>query len=158
MSSIDNVFDAIRAAIPTYTGFSTKKEIPNTYALEDNPINYLEDSWGLLIGSGTRSSKDVLAVQDFRVSTERPISVILSRSVYEVHTISSEINTQVKNLLLDAKTIRNNFLSSSKFGVLKGGEEIVYTGDSGVNFISGDKFKIIYTQIDFTFEILETIN
>ena len=157
MASIDTLFDAIRTAIPTYSGFTTKKEVPNPYSLEDNSQNYLEDSWGLVIGSGARSGKDTNAFKDFRVSTERSINVVLCRAVYDVHNISNAVNTQVKNLLLDAKTIRDNFLSSSKFGVLKGGEEIVYIGDNGVNFINNEKFKLIYTQIDFTFEILETL-
>lgn len=158
MSSIDEVFDAIRAAIPTYSGFSTKFEIPNPYSLESNPNNYMEDSWGLIVGAGTRSPKENVAVMDYRLSTERPISVVLSRAVYEVHDFDKQINEEVKNMLLDAKTIRDNFLSLSKFGVLKGGEEIVYVGDSGVNFINADKFNLIYTQIDFEIEIVETIN
>jgi hypothetical protein len=156
--SIGSVIDAIRVAIPGYSNFSTKLEIPNPYSLEDNPINYMDDSWGLIVGSGTRGSKEELAIMDYVVTTNRPVSVILSRKVYEIHTIDKAINEEVKNLFIDANTIRNNFLSLSKFGVLKGGEEITYIGDTGVNFINGDKFNLIYTQIDFEFEIVETIN
>ena len=155
---IDSVIDAVRAAIPTYSGFTTKLEIPNPYSLADNPVQYMEDSWGIIIGAGTRSGKENPSVMDYSLSTERAISVILCRSVYEIHTIDRKINEETKNLLLNAKTIRDNFLSLSKFGVMRGGEEIVYIGDNGVNFISTDKFNLIYTQIDFEFEIVETIN
>lgn len=150
MASLDNVYDAIRSAIPTYTGFSTKQEIENPYSLEDNPNQFLTDSWGVILESGAKSDKDSI-VESYIMTTDRAISVVLSRAVYNM-------NTDVKNLLLDTKTIRNNFLSQSKFGILRGGEEIVYIGDNGVNFINNEKFKFIYTKIDFTFEIIETIN
>lgn len=158
MASIDSVYNALRTAIPAYTGFTTKKEIPNPYDLEGNPDQYLEDSWGLIMGAGSRSDKDVVALQDYTLTTNRPISIILTRRVYDVHNLGLAVSDEVNNLLLDAKTIRNNFLDLSKFGVLRGGEEIIYIGDTGVNFINTEKLKLISTQIDFEFEIVEKIN
>lgn len=158
MASIDSVIDAIRAAIPTYSGFSTKKEILNAYSLADNPNKFLEDAWGIVIASGSRAENDNPVIENI-VTTVRDIGVVLCRPVYDVHNIGLQVNEQVANLLTDAKTIRDNFLLTSKFGVLRSGESIEYLGDSGVNFLdSGDGFKFIYTQIDFTFEIIETIN
>lgn len=158
MASIGNLVDAIRAAIPTYSGFTSKQEIPNPYSLEDNSETFLEDSWGLLIGSGTRAEADTLAIKYQSVGTVRSIGVILSRVVYDIDGQCGNVTTEVKSLLADAKTIRDNFLSLTKFGVLKGGEDITYDGDSGVEFTIADKARVIHTQIDFTFEIVENIN
>lgn len=157
MASIDNIFDAIRAAIPTYTGFANKTEILNPYSLEDNPETVLENGWGIIIGDGPRSDKDS-PVEVYSVSTVRSIGVVLARSVYDINGQCGNLNNEVKSLLLDAKTIRNNFLLDSKFGVLKNGEEIAYLGDNGVEFTLGDKIRVISTQIDFTFETVENIN
>jgi len=157
VASIDNVFDAMRTAIPTYSGFSTKKEIGNPYSLKDNPNISLSDSWGIAILSGSRSSKDEPVI-DYSVTTERGIKVILCREVFNINGLGLETNEASKNLLLDAKAIRNNFLSLDKFGVLETGEEIVYLGDSGINLLNGEDGKFIFTEIDFTFEIIENIN
>ena len=83
MASIDNLYDAIRAAIPTYTGFSTKSEIGNPYSLKDNTKPMLKDSWGLAMLPGIRSDKDTPVI-DYNVTTSRGIKVILSRDVYNI--------------------------------------------------------------------------
>lgn len=157
MASVGSIVDAIRAAIPTYTGFSTKTEILNPYSLEDNPETFLEDGWGLLVQSGSRSGKD-FPVEVFSVSTERGIGVVLSRIVFDIDGQGGNVNETGKSLLADAKTIRDNFLNDSKFGVLKNGEEIAYLGDSGLEFTLTGKVRIISTQINFTFETVENIN
>lgn len=157
MASIGNTIDAIRAAIPGYSGFSTKTEIPNPYSIEDNSVTFLEDSWGILIGDSSRSDVDT-PVENYHVTTVRNIGVILSRVVYDIDGQCGNVTTEVKSLLTDATTVRDNFLNLSKFGVLKGGEQITYDGDSGVEFVIADKSRIISTQISFTFEIIETIN
>ena len=115
------------------------------------------DSWGLIIGGGSRSGKDNLTEHN-QVSTVRSIGVVLTRAVYDLHGSGQEIENQIQNLLLDAVTVRGNFLADSKFGVLKGGEEVIYDGDTGVSFVNSEKEKFISTQIDFTFEIIEQIN
>jgi len=158
VSSISELIDVIRATIPTYSGFDTKKEILNAHSVEDNPSKFLEDAWGLAIFSGTRAASDETVYNNY-VTTERRIGVVLCRPVYDVHGIGMQINEQAKELFSDATIIRDNFLSTEKFGVLKSGENIIYEGDSGVNFLDNDDgFKFIYTQIDFTFDIIETIN
>jgi len=156
VASIDSVIDTIRTAIPTYSGFSTKAEILNPYSLEDNPDSFLTDSWGLLIGSGTRSAKDELLI-NYEATTIRNVSVILCRAVYDVRGVGKQVNEQSKTLLADCAIVRDNFLGSNRFGLLKSGEEITYVGDSGINFLGGNEAKFIYTQIDFTFEIIEQL-
>ena len=157
MASLGEVLDAVRAAIPTYTGFSAKSEIPNPYSIADNAQIYLDDGWGVIVQDGSRSAKDS-PVESRTVSTERNIGVVLSRVVYDIDGQCGNVNVEAKSLFDDAATIRNNFLLDAKFGVLLGGEEIAYIGDSGVTFSISDKIKIISTQIDFTFEIVELIN
>jgi hypothetical protein len=149
---------SIKSTIPTYTGFSTKKEILNPYSLENNPSKFLEDAWGLSVGPGTRAENDS-PVREYYVTTLRDIGVVLCRPVYDVHNIGLALDDEQRTLLFDAATIRDNFLDLAKFGVLKTGENVEYVGDSGINFLEiDDGFKFIYTQIDFTFEIIETIN
>lgn len=158
MSYLSNLIDSIRLTIPTYDGFADKKEILNAYSIEDNPCKFLEDAWGLAIATGSRSASDIPVNEHF-VTTERGIGVVLCRPVYDVHGIGLQLNEEVKELLDDAETIRDNFLNLDKFGVLRNGENVIYEGDSGVNFLNTtDGYKFIYTQLDFTFDIIETIN
>ena len=160
MSSIDKLYPVLRAAIPTYSGFSTKKEILNPYSLVDNPRTFLEDSWGIKILASSRANSDLPAgVKDYSITTIRQIGVVLSRAVYDVQGIGHVMNEQATSMLGDASTIRDNFLNLSKFGVLLGGEEVEYEGDSGLETLSfGDGSKFIYTEINFTFELTERIN
>ena len=158
MSSLDSLIDAIRTDIPTYDGFSTKKEVLNSYSVEDNPSTFLDDSWGLVVGESSRAGSDESVINNY-VTSERSIGVVLCRPVYDVHGIGLQVNEEVKSMFADAVTIRDNFLDAAKFGVLLSGEDISYNGDSGVNFIaSNEGFKFIHTQINFTFDIIETIN
>lgn len=157
MASIDSLYDTLRTTIATYSRFSGKKEIVNPYSLEDNASTFMDNSWGLVIGSGVRSDRDNPVI-DYSVTTVRSVSVVITRAVYDVHGIGIEVNETAKDLLLDAEELRDNFLNLSKFGVLKEGEQVAYEGDTGVNFVQGDKFTIINTQVDFTFEMVQTIN
>lgn len=156
-TSIDSLYDALRAAIPTYSRFSTKKEILNPYSLEDNPETFLDNSWGLIIGSGDRSAKDEPVI-NYQVTTERNVSVVITKAVYDLHNIGVEVNEQAKELLLDARQLRDEFLNLTKFGVLQGGEDVIYLGDTGVEFAQTGQTKFISTQVNFTFELIETIN
>lgn len=158
MSSLSSIIDALRSTIPTYSGFDSKKEILNAYSIEDNPSKFLEDAWGLVVGTGVRAVSDDPVIHNY-VTTVRAIGVVLCRPVYDVHGIGLQVSEQVKALYDDAIIIRDNFLDLGKFGVLKNGESIGYEGDTGVNFLaSDDGFKYVYTQVDFNFEIIETIN
>lgn len=156
MASLDDVINVIRSAIPTYAGFADKSEILNTYSLEDNPSKFMENAWGIRIGSGSRAASDEPVIDEW-VSTERSITVVISRAIYDVRGIGLQANEQAKALLADARTIRDNFLGSSKFGVLKSGEQITYLGDSGINFLGGTEGKFIFTEIDFNLEIIEQL-
>jgi len=156
VASIDELYDALRAAVPTYSRFVANGEMGNPYSLEDNET--LPDSaWGIIIESGTRAVKDDRVI-NHSVTTTRDISVIVARNVYEISDSDGQINEEAKELLLDAQQIRDNFLNLAKFGVLKTGEEITYNGDNGVDFLQAGKFKGIFTKVDFTFELIETIN
>lgn len=156
-TSLADLINKLRTDIPTYTGFADKAEIPNPYSLADNSIQYLENSFGILVGASSRSSKDS-PVESYSVSSVRDIGVILARSVYDVSNQCDMITTQVETLMAEAETIRDNFLSLQKFDLFRGGEEIVYIGDLGVNFLETGKQTVVYTQVDFTFEFVNKIN
>jgi hypothetical protein len=154
MAAINTLIDTLRATIPTYSRFIAKTEIGNPYSIEDNNEIFLKNGWGLAIGEGSNSDLST----DYSLSTERSIGVVLSRRVLDVHNKGLQINEISKELLLDATELRDNFMDLSKFGVLLGGENILYGGDSGINFIGSDKFNFIWTELSFVFEIVEDIN
>lgn len=157
MASIDSLYDALRTAIPTYSRFTNKKEILNTYSLADNPETFMSNSWGLLVGSGFRSEKDEPFINHSE-TTVRAISVVICRAVYDVQGMGIEANETAKELLLDAEELRKNFLDLSKFGVLETGEQVFYEGDSGIEFLQEGQHRFIYTQVNFSFELVQTIN
>lgn len=157
-TSIDDLITALRTEIPTYVGFTDKTEVLNAYSIADNPNTYIDNGWGLVIEGGIRASSDD-PVNEYFSTTERNIGVVLCRSVFDPHGMGLQISDVAVELFEDAATIRDNFLELDKFGVLRNGENVIYSGDSGVNFLAGDDgYKFIYTQIDFSFDIIETIN
>ena len=158
MASTANVIDAIRTLIPTVTGFSDKIEIPNPYLLEDNKEPMIRNSWGLIVGGASRAANDDPVYKHY-VTSEREMSIVLTRKVYDLDSNNRSLNTAAKSLLDDKDNVVKELLDNSKIlETLKTGEEVVFNGDSGIEFLIADNTKFIKTQIDFTIEMVDQIN
>lgn len=151
MSKISNIYDAIRAAVAAkMTG---KTEIPNPYSLSDNAFQFLKNGYGVKIGEGGNGVLNV-----YREDNEsRIFTIILTREVFKVDTDPTGLVTGVKYLIEDARTVKNDLLAFDQIALPTDIQKIDFVSASGVEFISADKFNLIYNEISFSVEYSETI-
>lgn len=154
MASIDSLVDTLRSTIPTYSRFASKKELLDSYVLEDNPEIFMRDAWGLVVGPGDSSN----LTTDYSATVDQNITIIICKWVVDAGNVGRQINEVAKDLILDEVQLRNNFLSLTKFGILSNGESITYQGHSGINRLDAGKAKIIFTESSYIFELVESIN
>ena len=153
MSNISTLIDRIRVVVPTYTGFTTKKEIPNPYSLTDNARLYLENGWGLKILSESISG---FQVNQF-VSGTRDISIVVTKVVYSVGNENSNIITDSKSLMEDVVTLKKEFLACDQLGIGGNIRKVDFVTNSGIEFLTAKKFNFFSTETIFSFDLSEEL-
>lgn len=151
MSKFTTVYNQIRSFIPTISGFSTKKEIPNPYSLEDNNFNFLKDSWGLKVGQSSDASTQVLCHD----RTKYDFTIELIRELKRLDSDTSIINNEVLELMEDAIALKSAFIADDQLTITSDIEEVAHTSTSAVQFLQAEKFNFINVSIGFTIEIEE---
>lgn len=151
MTKISTIYDAVRTALASkLTG---KTEIPNPYSLSDNPIQFLKNGYGVVIGDGSPASFQVYCLD----AEARTFTVILTREVYRLEVDNTNLIAESKNLLEDIRTVKDDFLAHDQIASTDKIQKIDYTGGSGINFVSAGKHNLIYADISFSIEYTETI-
>ena len=149
-TKISTIYDTIRTALASI--LTGKLEIPNPYSLDDNPIQFLKDGYGVVIGSGTPG-----AIQIYCLDSEaRTFTIILTKEVYRLEVDSANLITESKNLLEDIRKVKNDMLAYDQLTIDTTIQKIDYTGGSGINFVSAGKHNLIYADISFSIEYTET--
>ena len=152
-SKIITVYNRIRTLIPTLTGFNDKFEIPIPENLVSNPIVLLKNGWGVIIGEDSPSIN-----QEFRfLTTDRRISIVLTRDVFQTFNNAGPSVTVNKNLLEDSMTIIKTFLKSDQINIEESILKVDYSGSSPIEFLVGDNARFRAITIDFRFNINEMI-
>ena len=145
MSNATNIYTKIRTLVPTLTGFTTKKEIPNPYSLEDNQVNLLRDSWGVRIGTST-PTEETDRLPNY-VET-RDFEVVLTRSVSKTDSDPDKIPVATQAMLDDFRTLENNF-TLDVFGTDEGVSAININSTTGIENVTAGKFNHITASIIF---------
>lgn len=145
MSNASDIYIKIRALVPTLTGFTTKKEIPNPYSLEDNSVNLLRDSWGVKIGTST-PTEETDRLPDYVETTD--YEVVLSRQVVKTDSDPDKIPTATQSMLNDFSTLENNF-TPDVFGTTEGVSAININSTTGIENVTAGKFNHITASIIF---------
>jgi hypothetical protein len=151
MTKITTIYDTVRAALATI--LTGKLEIPNPYSLPDNPIQFLKNGYGVVIGDGTPGSFQVYCLDN----EARTFTVILTREVYRLEVDNANLITESKNLLEDIRKVKNDMLANDQLAINETIQKIDYAGGSGINFVSAGKHNLIYADISFSIEYTETI-
>ena len=152
MSNISTVIDALRARIPTLSGFTTKTEIPNAYSLKDNPLPLMENGWGLKYGAASPSSVDEYC----RFSESRTISVVLTSLVFRTEDDAATYASACKALLESALILKKDISGPSQFNNESYVLKVDFISDSGLSFVSDDKFTLLYVETNFAVDINES--
>lgn len=144
MSTSTDLYDKIRAAIPTLTGFNTKTEIPYPYSLEDNNINLLRDGWGIRIGPSSPDTEtdypQYTVIQEYEV--------VLARIHVSTASNADPLVTVTKELMDDIATIQDDF-TGSRFSIADKVEYVDVVSISSVDNVTSGKFNHIVISITF---------
>ncbi len=154
MAALSDIHTALIAKIAAL--FPNKTQV-NANDLEDNPIQLMVNGWGVKVGSGTPVDSDHPAVF-YTFSTDRTMSVVFTREVYDLQANLDSHNTQVGLLADDKDSLLSSLLDFSKVTGMLNGENLIYNGDNGIEFLVAGKKRFIYMEIVFSFDLTQLIN
>lgn len=143
MSKVTNIFNLFENVI--IDSLPGKTKIPNPFSVENNSDNFLKDGYGIYYGAAAVSDIEFPTYQVY----SREIVVIFTREVHRVGSDSDAL-TEKQNLILeDQNNLIDSLANSRNFDsdVIR----LEFTGDSGLDFVFGDKFNFL--SITTTFEV-----
>lgn len=142
---ISNAYDAILSKLKAL--FPSKKLIPYSYDLENaNNWMFLDDGYGIAIGSESFEQLDFC-----RLTTQREISIILTRDVWRTSGDVEIIHEEIKKLLEDASTVQQEFYSYSELEKPEDILKIDVLGSGEIEEVVGDKTRFLSIRINFGF-------
>jgi len=133
--------------------FPNKTEIPNAYSLIDNNDRLLKDAWGIRVNTGGTADYNTFNTTAVR----QEISIVLSREVVRLEHDNDPLHDATKLILEDALILRKDFLHISEIDIEGSIEKIDWNQNTGIEFVSGDNFNFIFTEVIFSFEISEDL-
>lgn len=152
-SNFTDVYDQIRARIPTLTGFDalSKRELFDPYDLANNDRTALRNGWGVAIGDTGLSAQQEMG----NVYTDFTFIVKVTKEYKGTsHNRTSPINAS-KALFEDLITLKIDFMNVAQIGVPNDVENILFVSTSGIESLSTEKTKIFTASITFVAIIKE---
>lgn len=148
MTTVNAVYDSIitkcEAAFPSH------KRIPNPYAVEAATPLIAEKAFGVSIGAGEPPRGEVS-----RIQSERAFDVLIVRAVHRTdHDVTGRESAD-KAMLSDYAALRSAIETDPTLGQTV--SDTSYTGDSGIGFLSGDRFRFMVMTVSFTVRFYETL-
>lgn len=150
MSKISDVYDTILTTVGTL--FPSKTRIPNPYLIEDNPIQYLEDGYGVRIFPESPAPSEYC-----RFSRTRIFSIVLSKEVITTDIQTIQYDTTAKELLEEVYTLQKDFLNPDQLGIEDKVEKIEMGGTGPIELFKGDKVDILTMDVLFQVQITDDI-
>lgn len=147
MSNATEIYKKIRELIPTLTGFTDKKEIPNPYSLEDNQSQFLRNGWGVRIGP-TTPTEETDRLPDYVEATD--YEIVLSRQVVRTESNADKVPAVSQQLLDDFSLLENAF-TPDVFSIAEGVSKININSITGIENVTAGKYNHVTAGI--TFEI-----
>jgi hypothetical protein len=147
-TKITDITDAMIARLAAL--LPTASRIPNAYRLEENNVQFLKLGYGLKIGAGQNTNRELCG----KISIRREFGVVLTRQMFANDSAADPRVAAEKLLLEDKMLIARNFETD---GTLNSAlNNAIYVGDSGVNFIYQERDNYITTEITISAEYFET--
>lgn len=150
MSKVTDIHDALLTDLQAL--FPEKIRIPNPYSLEDNSELNLINSYGLSIGSASEDDGEFNSVFVLRTFT-----VSLTKEVFRIETQEDAFDTASKEILEDLKLLRNELCKGDELQVASSIDIIKLGGDSGIEFLLGEKSKFLTITLSFDIGYMEEI-
>lgn len=134
------------------TALSTYVRIPNPYAPEENPELFLRKGYGIGIGPAENTRRYICGFY----SLKRSFSVLLINKIEATDSNSSARGSIEITMIEDHKSLMDALESDNN---LNGNAvSVMFTNDSGIQFVQGDIGKYVLCELTFEVEYLEPIS
>lgn len=143
MSNVSTSYDAIITKANTL--FASKTRLHNPYELSDNAEIMTKDTWGLKVNGAER-----LDIEFCNLSISREYTFILMRQFPTVGAAKDAFDSISKSLLEDQQTFLNNIWSPTELGVQNDIDQININSIGGIEFMTADQKKYLFTELTFT--------
>ena len=149
MSKMTDIHNAIIAKVEaTLTGY---KHIPNPYDANDNPELYLKKGFGVAIGPAFKIPRNI----GCKRSIERSFVVILVKQVTASDTNSTLRANIGLDLMEDQFSLFKAFELEDNIGGTGAATQVI--GDSGLDYIDGERQRFFLTEMEISTEYFEEI-
>lgn len=152
MSHVTECFDLLNARLlALFPEAEDYFKITNPYDLTQNSSQFLRQGWGLAVGPGNNSNREL----DCSITINREYRVVLTRALESLELNVDTKDVVVKTLLEDAFDVIADFerevrLDDDKYNVL-------FISDTGIQNLQGDDFSIIMVEMTFNVEIFDRL-
>lgn len=149
MSKISSIHDAIVAAVTSV--LPTHHQLTNPYDPSDNNELYLTRGFGVGVGPGLRTDRNLSC----QASWERSFSVLLTRQVTATDHNTTAQETIVKDLLEDHFLIFEELEKETTLSQLCIKSQV--EADTGIEFVETDRSRYYLMQLDLITEYTEDL-
>lgn len=152
MSNISDAYDNLRTRLAAV--LPNHKELVDPYNLERNSELFLKQGWGVVVGAGENTSRDIGS----RFSVSRRMVVVITRAVAGGDIDVSTRVTAEKTLLEDQKTVINDLQYNGTLNNSAGVFRTDFVSDAGFEPALDDKVGFIALKSEFEIEYVEDVS
>jgi len=150
MSNISDVVERIPVAMQEL--FPAKTRIPYPYFPERNNARFMNDGWGMIIGS---ANFEQLETCGFVVN--RQISIIFTRSMFRLESKTQELDDIIEGLLEDVYTVQKSFYNQSQLDISEKIARVDIVDVSAPTEVNSEKESFLSMTASFNFWIFEQL-
>jgi len=149
MSTISEIHDAIVSLVAGQ--LTTYKQLPNPYFIQDNNELFLTKGFGVAVGPGFRTDRQLSC----QFSWRRDFTVVLSRLVTTTDHNISQRETLVKSLLEDHTLVMETLEKNVSLNGLCVKAEVI--SDTGIQFLEGATGRYFVIELDISTEYFKDL-
>ena len=150
MSKVSTIYDTMITRLAAI--FPTKKRIPNPYNIGSNPQQYLDDGYGLALGTASQVNG-----QWCDMTIEQTFNIVLARKLFKNDTDPVMFDNFVKALREDVVTLQKDFYNVNRLNIPADLDNLVLGSVSSINEISAGKFNVLSIEIPMIATIRELL-
>jgi len=149
MSKITTIYDEFITIVETL--FPTRYSLPDTMLIENNDERFLENGYAIHFGPSLNTSRTVCN----QVTTQRQVSITLTKAIYATHRDLDKIQAAEKALFEDQFSLLSNFQLNEELDNICPKRSFV--SDNGVERILGAQKNFVMIESVFQIEYHENI-
>ena len=153
---VSDLMDKLITEIPTVTGYSTKKRIPNPYVLADTNINShkkLAQGWGLMMGGSNINPFNMKSV-----NADQGFTIVLTRQITGAEEQPEILDREVKNIQTDLHELITHLSSNTVWSYTPGVIDVNISSTDPIEYFNDEKFRMISTSANFVAKIEEDLD